>query len=485
VEPENYKFGGGVAQTVLHPIVLIALFIGIVMILLLPRKYIIVAFLLSTFLIPNGQEFFVAGVHVFVSRIIVVAGLLRLFWGRRSSQPFLLAGGWNSVDTAFFCSVGFHVLAFTLLYLQMAAVINQVGYIWDFIGAYFLLRCTIQDEADIVRAIKCFVILSVIFAACMIREQITGQNVFGLLGGVRLVSQFREGHIRSEAIFQHSILAGTFGAVSLPLFILLWKSTQSKFIAAVGIVSSATMTLTSFSTTPLLGCVAGILAVFFWPFRKRMRWFRWGVVLALIALNLVMKAPVWFLIDHAGAVAGSSTSHRAHLVDSFVSHVGDWWLLGTDKNGSWGYFMFDTSNQFVEEGVSGGLIALIFFIATITRSFGRIGMARKAVEGSDNRTEWFLWILGSALFANVIAFFGIYYFDQTRVAWFALLAMVSAATAPLLKVSALPLKHQADALSANSRLAYSPALSPRLGSNGCLDTQRKQFDSKPASIQRK
>lgn len=485
MEPENFKFGGGAAQTVLHPLVLLAMLITIVMIVLLPRKYLIVYFILSTFLIPAGQQFYVAGVHVFISRIIIVAGLLRLFRGRDASQPFLIAGGWNSVDTAFLLSVGFHALAFSLYYLQTAAVVNQFGYIWDFVGSYFLLRYAIQDEKDIVRAIKCFVILSVIFAVCMIREQITDQNIFGLLGGVKLVSDIREGHIRSGAVFQHSILAGSFGAISLPLFIILWKSARAKLMAAAGVVSSAVMTLTAFSSTSLIGWVAGILAIFLWPFRKRMRWFRWGIVLGLFALNLVMKAPVWFLIDHVGTVAGSSSSHRAHLVDSFIRHAGDWWLLGTDKNNNWGYFMFDTSNQFVEEGVSGGLIALIFFIATITWSFGRLGKARKVVEGDDSKAEWFLWLLGCSLFANVVVFFGIYYFDQTRVAWFALLAMISAATAPLLRAGVLPAMSQPDAISADSQLAYSRLSSRKTHFNSYRGSEKKQFDSGTISVERK
>jgi len=36
------------------------------------------------------------------------------------------------------------------------------------------------------------------------------------------------------------------------------------------------------------------------------------------------------------------------------------------------------------------------------------------------------------LFSNLVAFFGVNYFDQTKVSWFVLLAMISAATAPIL-----------------------------------------------------
>lgn len=432
MEPENYKFGGGATDSILHPIVLVAMIVAIVLIVLVPRRYLVAVFLPSTFLIPAGQQLFLSGIHLFVFRIIVLTGLFRMLWVKMSSQERVLENSWNSVDTAFFLSVVLHVTAFTLLYMVKSAAVNQFGHIWDFLGGYFFLRFCIQDEADIRRAIKCFAVLTAIMAICMIREQLTGQNVFGLLGGVRLDSEVRDGRIRSEAVFQHSILAGTFGAVLLPLFVWLWIGGKAKLLSLIGVISSLVMTVTCFSSTPALGCVAGIVGIFFWPFRRHMRLVRWSIVLVLVALSLVMKAPVWFLIAHVGVLGGSSTYHRADLVDTFIRHFSDWWLLGTANNNSWGFFMFDTSNAYVAEGVTGGLFALIFFIATISRSFGRVGEARKAVEGKDRSAEWHLWLLGAALLANAVAFFGISYFDQTKVSWFALLAMVSAATGPIL-----------------------------------------------------
>jgi hypothetical protein len=37
-----------------------------------------------------------------------------------------------------------------------------------------------------------------------------------------------------------------------------------------------------------------------------------------------------------------------------------------------------------------------------------------------------VWFLGVALFANLVAFFGVNYFDQVKMIWFGLLAMISA-----------------------------------------------------------
>src|SRR6185503_20406054 len=79
---------------------------------------------------------------------------------------------------------------------------------------------------------------------------------------------------------------------------------------------------------------------------------------------------------------------------------------------------------------TGGLVAFILFILVISRSWSRIGTARSRVEGQEQ--ESLMWLLGVALFANVVAFFGVNYFDQSKVSWFLLLAMISAVTAPIL-----------------------------------------------------
>ena len=89
---------------------------------------------------------------------------------------------------------------------------------------------------------------------------------------------------------------------------------------------------------------------------------------------------------------------------------------------------------------------LVFYILVISRCFSRLGTARKRAK--DKKQEWFIWFLGSALFANVVAFFGVNYFDQSRIAWFALVSMICACTAPLLKPE-LGLKTAGTPLSCN------------------------------------
>lgn len=105
-------------------------------------------------------------------------------------------------------------------------------------------------------------------------------------------------------------------------------------------------------------------------------------------------------------------------------------------------------------------MSLVFLVAVISRSFGRIGTARKCAEG-DRKQEWFLWSLGAALLAHVIAFCGISYFDQMQVAWYAFLAMISAATATWVAQE----KGKVELESADSQLAYMPVSAMRSNRN--------------------
>ncbi len=237
--------------------------------------------------------------------------------------------------------------------------------------------------------------------------------------------------MRSQGPFEHELLAGTFGATLFPLFFLLWKSGKSRLLGVAGMIAATVIVLTSSSSTPVLAYGAALIAICAWPLRGAMRTVRWGIVAGLVALQLVMKAPVWFAIQHIDIVGGSSGYHRAMLINDFIMHFRDWWLMGTTENARWGFNMWDLCNQYVYEGQLGGLASFICFLALICICFSRIGTARKAVEGDRNK-EWYFWLLGGALFSHVVAFFGVSYFDQTRFSWFALLGMIVTATAAYL-----------------------------------------------------
>ena len=418
--------------TTLHPVIAVATVVATVLILFGPRKKVLIPFFLVAFLGSWGQFIYIFGVHLFIARILVLAGIIRVFSFKDRDGGPRLAGGWTSVDTVYTLWVAFHALSDLILTRgSSASFVYQSGFIWDSLGGYLLIRALIRGQDDIVRIVKVFAVLTAVLGVIMVNERFRDQNIFGYFGSIPVVPEIREGRIRAQAAFAHPILAGVAGATLVPLFWWLWKSGKARMAAVFGTVGSMLMVFSSASSTPVLAFGSGILGVCMWPLRKRMRLVRWGMVAALVSLHMVMKAPVWWLIARIDLIAGNSGFHRAASIDNCIRHFSDWWLYGSKAMATWGWDMWDLSNQFVVEADCGGIFTFICFVLVIAKSFGRIGRARKLVEG-DKDQEWFFWLLGVALFTHVVSFFGITYQDQNRYSWCAFLAIAVAATYPVL-----------------------------------------------------
>jgi hypothetical protein len=418
---DKVRFGAGASASTIHPAVLVWMVIAIVLIFALPRRHVIIPLVITLFLTPFGQQIYIGGVHLFATRIVILCGLIRMAGTR-------LEGGFTVLDKLFALWVGFRVAATLLLFPDLQAAINQGGFLWDYVGGYFLFRLLLRDQEDIVRTVKLFAVLVSVLAVTMTAERLTGSNLFRYIGGVAL-SEVRDGTIRAQGSFQGPIPAGTFAATLMCLFVWLWLSGTARLIGFGGMVGAVVMIVTSASSTPLMTIAAAIVAIAFWPIRGKMRLLRWGIVVGLISLHMVMKAPVWMIIDHISLVGGNSSYHRAMLVDHFIRHFSDWWLIGVKSTAEWGWDMWDQANQFVWEGESGGLATFVCFVLLISRSFGLLGSCRKLGLG-DRQKEWQCWLFGSSLFAYVVAFFGISLADQLKYGWLALLAMLCAMGTP-------------------------------------------------------
>jgi hypothetical protein len=140
-----------------------------------------------------------------------------------------------------------------------------------------------------------------------------------------------------------------------------------------------------------------------------------------------MHGPVWSLIEKVDLTGGSSSYHRYMLVDNCIRHFTDWWLIGYKYYGDWGFDMWDLCNQFVVAALTGGIVTLVLFVGIYSRSFGAIGTARKRVDGVVSQ-EWLLWCLGSVLFGNVVASFGINYMVQLMACLSVVLGCICVAT---------------------------------------------------------
>jgi len=425
----RYARFGGSGATNLTPLILLWVLLAGLLILVLPRKYVVLPFFLTALPIPLGQSLVIGAFHFTMFRLVVVFGLCRVLTNRLVGSPSSRKLRLNAIDKTFFWYCLSSAVTFSLLFGEAQAVVNRLGFVLDSLGTYIVLRLLFEDETVVDRGIKVLAAVSGFVALSMVNEQLTGRNFFSVFGGVPQFTVVREESLRSQGPFAHAILAGVFGAIVAPLFIRLWWRRESRTIAFLGIIASAVIVITSKSSTPMVAVLAAGVAMCLWSIRHRMRLLRWGIVCGLIGLHLVMKAPVWSLIGRVGAVSGSSGYHRYILVDNFIRRFSEWWLVGVKETAHWGYDMWDVSNQFVAVGVSGGILSLALFIAVIVYCFKGLGRARKEADaaGDATRARGF-WALGAALFANIAAFFGITYFDQTQVVWYALLAMIAALT---------------------------------------------------------
>ena len=423
--PVNLRFGGGVGESTLNPIVAVWLLVAVVLVLVLPRNKAVTPFLLAFFTIPIGEVLVIGGFHFTALRVLVLAGLARRAAFTKNGPDGRYPGRFNSVDRAVILWSVLAVIGGFLEFLQMPAFVNELGVLLDTLGGYLVVRSLVPDEEAIRRVIGTLAVICTILGVTMVYEQIGHVNVFGLLGGISPGVVVREGKIRSSGTMG-CLHAGAFAGSVIPLFIWLWKVNGYRRAAIFGLLGATAMVITSNSSTAQLAILGSIVGLSFWKLRKKMRVVRWLLAGTLVGLHLVMKAPVWALIARIDLTGSSSGYHRYLLIDMTVNHFSKWWLIGTTDYVNWAWDSWDLCDQWVAVALTGGLLPLIFYIRVFSRSFGIIGDARKRATG-DRPKEWQLWCLGSALFAGVVAHFGINYVAQLQMSLFLLIACIAVA----------------------------------------------------------
>jgi len=259
----------------------------------------------------------------------------------------------------------------------------------------------------------------------MLLEHMENINYLSLLGGGSGEVIYRAEKIRARGSFAHPITAGTLGAILLPLFIGMTARKDKMIKAYVGIIAALIITFSSASSGPIIALLAGVTVVVLWPARKYVRYIIMSSAIIIFLLHILMKAPVWALIARAAVIQDSTSYHRYLLLDQFITRIDEWWLIGTKNHAHWGWMMWDAINQYVAEGIHGGIITLFLFVCIIyiAMKLAYIFM----LQNKYNRIiEYLAWGLYAALFANVINFFGITYFDQIIVIWFTILSIAAA-----------------------------------------------------------
>ncbi|MDD5141092.1 MAG: hypothetical protein PHY43_12630 [Verrucomicrobiales bacterium] len=394
----------------------------------LPRRFAICPLLVMTCLMPLGQDLELFGLHFHLFRILLLIGMVRVVAkGEAARLKFA------HMDKLFIWWIMISVLFGTMSKPSVELLVNRFGDAYNAAGCYFFVRCIIVSFEDIVTSICTLALVSMPVAAFMLVEKTTAHNLLSVFGGVPEITAVRDGHLRCQGAFRHPILAGVYGATQIPFFIALWfYQPQSRRLAIAALVSSLIIVITASSSGALMALFAGGCGMVMWKHRKYMRLIRRLTVVTILMLALIMNAPVWYLIAKLSDLTGGGGWHRAYLIDQAVAHFDEWWLFGTTYTAHWGPAgeviaadpnMMDITNRYIMEGVKGGMLKLIFFVAIIVGCFKIVGR-RIRTEALGNPNRLLIWAMGVSLFAHCLSFLSVDYFDQIIVLWYWLLGVI-------------------------------------------------------------
>jgi len=400
----------------LAAIVLILLLIGIFS---RSRLEATAALVIGVLCLGQNATMDIAGMNFFPVRILGWACFFRVLLRKEFSFSQL-----TRTDNAFIVLYVFTTLVLLLREPETAAL--RVAKMLDNLFTYFALRGLVRSPEELKSTVKFIGLALIPFVILLTVERTTGQNLFVYLGHPGKI-WLREGAARCFGSFRHPSLLGSVGACFLPLFIGLAFDPAVRKRAILGCVLCLAIVGFSNSGGPASVAATAMVGWGLWRFRARMRAFRRGLVFTIIALALVMKAPIWYLPSKVSSFTGGSGWHRSRLMEVAYQHLNEWWLVGMPVEETAGWMPYnlgatggaDITNQFLAFGLSAGLAGMALFIYLLYRGFSGVGQALQKLreDGKDRREEAFLWGLGVALAAHVTNWLGITYFDQFNVLW--------------------------------------------------------------------
>jgi hypothetical protein len=401
------------------------LFICAVLLMALPRRLAGVPLLCGYLYMTVGQSLSLGGLNLYAIRVLILFGVARvMIRGERLSGALLpldralIAWGITAILTSFFHQDP----------VQM--FINRGGLVLNQAGIYFLFRCFIQTREDGLAACRWCITCLAPLALLLALERFTLRNPFASLGGVPEFAVQREGRFRAQGPFGNSIDAGLAGAMIVPFAVMMWR--RSKALGWLGVASALGMIFFSASSTPVSALGVICLGLSLWRLRRHLRQMIWAAVIAAAALAAVMKAPIYFLIARIDFAGGSTGWHRAALIEASITHLNEWWLIGSDFTRHWMPYGLegnpnhaDITNHYIMNGVIGGVPLLICLLLTIWFAFQGVVHIYRQAEGRDEPQVFLAWTLGVTLAAHCTSFIAVTYFDQLLGLWYLHLAIIA------------------------------------------------------------
>lgn len=404
-----------VQQATITELTLLVTVVLSVLTLVVPHRYILLVYVVGACWVPADQTIMVGELNFQVLRVLAVMGILRLFL-RGEVVPIR----WNKLDKLFLAWAIVGTIIYVLQWMSMAAIIYKCGRLLESLGLYWVFRQCVRSWGDVKRTYVGLAICAIAMVPFVVGEWSTGSNPFTSLG--RVTTFLREGNFRCQATFPHAIMMGLFWATLVPLFVGFAMQKIHRLLFWAAVAASTFLVFASASSTPVLTLagVVAVLAVYRW--RRLAPLAAWAFVAMLVALHTVMTAPVWHLLGRISPVRGSTGWHRFHLIDGAVRYFTEWMLLGTRSTGHWGWGLEDVTNQYILEGVRGGVITLVLFCAVLY--VGAKVLWRLSMESREPGESYLAWCTFTTIIAHCVSFIGVSYFGQITMIWYLLLASV-------------------------------------------------------------
>lgn len=410
-------------QTLLHPVAIAAVILLAFAAFVLPRRFAIYPILMAATALPMSQRLVIGGADFTLLRLLLLAYFVRVVI-RGEAKDFC----WNRLDTlvVLWCVSG--TIVMTIHFGTVGALTNRLGWAYDILLTYFVARCLLSSTQDWLALGKFASLLSVPVAAVFLFEWTTRYNLFSVFGGVPFETTMRAGRLRCQGPFSHPIMAGIFWAAMLPLIWMPLKAEGARrLLPYIGTVAALAIVMTTASSTPVVSALLGFIGLALFRYRLyRRRMWAGALALAAVLHFLLMDMPVWHLMARVDLAGGSTGWHRYVILDTFLNNFSDWYLTGEHQPTKWRWQMRDITNQYILEGLRGGLITLSVFVVMVCVAFGNIGKSLELGEqgsGAGGILLWLAWLLGVSLFIHAITFFGVSYFGQMTAILYIQLAM--------------------------------------------------------------
>ena len=405
----------------IHPLAMLSLLGVLVCIFVGNRRTALIAGVGILCLIPSGQRLVIAGLDFAFLRILAIGLFARVAtYGELQRIRFSLLDGL----VLFF---GLWPVVALVARGSSISLVRYVGFAGDLILLYFAARALVREPDDVRAMARAIFFVAVPVLCAFTIEKFTGRNFFATFGGVPPFTAIREGKLRVQGAFDHPILAGTWWAAVMPLFMVLILSpvkSRDRLLGTVGAIICVILVIMTASSTPLAGLGIAILGLLLFPIRKNMKLF-WVPLLAFAALIHVIHdlGVHHFAQAKFPGLTGSTGAHRYKLIDQCAQRINEWFLFGGDSTYHWGWGLDDVTCEYVRAAMAGGILQLMCLLGIFVIVFRDAG---RMIKRSSRGSGAVCYGIGIAVAVHMACFVAVSYFGQiTLLFWVTLGALQS------------------------------------------------------------